>query len=225
MKKVIALVWLLVLCGAAQAMQYPELGVCIGDNVRLRESAGTKGKVIGRADSGTQFIILGEVRANGRKWYRIDHPTKKGSAYIAGEYVQGYYNAGRTPVGEDFAKVRLTFGITPTKTRALLGKPSDIQAEDEFMRYTYSGCDVHYEADCLNYVHVHKRGYEIAGCKVGDNAMKLVVFGMPDSAPEEKEGWTFESASGEEIFFQFGAGKNGDTIIESMTWTCPNGEG
>lgn len=225
MKKIFAFLLVMVLCGAAQAMNFPELGVCTGENVRIRASAGTKGKVIDRADVGTQFIILGETRANGKKWYKIDLPKKKGSAYIAAEFVNGWYNDGKNPVGRDFAEIRLNFGITPEKTRLLLGRPVEERAQDEFEYLTYRGCDVHFEEQHLSYVHVHKRGYEIAGCQVGDNAVKLVEFGMPESDVEEKEGWMYESASGEEIFFQFGPGKNGDTIIESITWSCPSGEG
>ncbi|MBQ7215982.1 MAG: SH3 domain-containing protein [Synergistaceae bacterium] len=224
-KGMITLVWILAVFGTAQAMNFPELGVCIGENVRIRASAGTTGKVIDRADAGTQFIILGETRANGKKWYRIDLPKKKGSAYIAAEFVNGWYNEGKTPVGREFAEVRLKFGITSEKTRLLLGRPIEQKAQDEFEYLTYQGCDVHFEEQHLSYVHVRKRGYEIAGCQVGDNAVKLAVFGMPESDPEEKEGWMYESASGEEIFFQFGPGKNGDTIIESITWSCPGGEG
>lgn len=51
----------MLLCSSAPEAEYPELGVCTGDNVRLREDPGTDGKIIGRADTGTQFVILGEV--------------------------------------------------------------------------------------------------------------------------------------------------------------------
>ena len=242
MKKIIAVLWLMVICGTAQAMNFPELGVCTGDNVRIRASAGTKGKVIDRADAGTQFIILGETRANGKKWYRIDLPKKKGSAYIAAEFVAGWYSEGKIPVGRDFAEVRLNFGITPEKTRLLLGKPIEERGQDEFNYLTYRGCDVHFTEQHLSGVHVHKKGYEIAGCQVGDNAMKLVVFGMPDDelpdltdekyknwdaeedGPIGPEGWTYESASGEAIFFGFEY--TGEEVrIETITWSCPRGEG
>ena len=233
-------------CGAVQAMQYPELGVCTGENVRIRASAGTKGKVIDRADAGTQFIILGETRANGKKWYRIDLPKKKGSAYIAAEFVNGYYNGGKHPVGREFAEIRLNLGITPEKTRLLLGRPSEESRElvlnKPVWKMTYPGCDLIYDEGYLMYVHIQKRGYEVAGCQVGDKANKLVVFGMPeDEVPDlrdEKydnwdaeedgpigpEGWTYESASGEEIFFGFGY-TDDEVKIESITWHCPIGEG
>ena len=242
MRKILAVLWLMVLCASAWAMNFPELGVCVGDNVRLRDSPNTKSRVIGRADAGTRFVILSETRSGGKKWYRIDHPTKKGSAYIAAEFVNGWYNEGKIPVGKDFADIRLNFGMTPEKTKLLLGKPTEENAQDEFEYLTYRGCDVHFEEQYLSYVHVHKRGYEIAGCQVGDNASKLVVFGMPENelpdltdekyknwdaeedGPIGPEGWTYESASGEAIFFGFEY--TGEEVrIETITWSCPRGEG
>ena len=222
MKKLLAVLCVMVFCGSASAMEFPELGVCQGDNVRLRERPGTQGRVIGRADMGTRFVILGETKAGGKTWYKIDNPTKAGNAYIAAEYVNGWYSLGKIATGKDFAEVRLTFGITPEKTRLLLGKPKDERAEDEFNDLTYAGCDLSYEEGYLNYVHVHKRGYAMAGIQVGDKAEKLERLGLPD---EYGEGYTYRSASGEEIFFQFGPGRNGETIIESMTWSTPQAVG
>ena len=222
MKKLLAVLCVMVLCGSASALQFPELGVCHGEGVRLRERPGTNGKIIGRADVGTRFVILDSAEAGGQLWYKVDHPTKRGSAYILGKYVNGWYNAGDTPVGDDFAEVRLTFGITPEKTRLLLGKPQSERAEDEFEDLTYAGCDISYEEGYLSYVHVHKRGYKMAGFQVGDKAEKLESLGLPK---DYGEGFTYLSDSGEEIFFQFGPGKRGETIIESMTWNTPQAVG
>ena len=58
MKKIIALLWLVLFCGSAYAMQYPELGVCHNDSVRLREDPGTDGRIIGRADSDSISHLL-----------------------------------------------------------------------------------------------------------------------------------------------------------------------
>ena len=224
MRKIIVVLWLAALCGSSWAMQYPELGVCTGDNVRLREDPGTEGKVIGRADVGTQFIVLDEVYIDGQKWYEIDLPTKEGTAFIIARYVNGWYNNGDIPVGEVCAEVRLKFGITPEKTRALFGKPESAQGQDEFTRYKYPGLDIHFESGTLSYVEIRRRGYPLHGFEVGDDAGKLTSLGMPDDAIDA-EGWTYESATGEQIFFSFGGGRNGETIIESITWSRPIGEG
>ena len=87
MKKAFVILWLMVMCSVSFGAEYPELGVCTGDNVRLREDAGTHGKVIGRADSGTQFVIIDEAYADGQKWYEIAHPFKAGNAFISARFV------------------------------------------------------------------------------------------------------------------------------------------
>lgn len=240
MKKVIALLWLILFCGSAYAMQYPELGVCHNDSVRLREDPGTDGRIIGRADAGTRFIILGEVYVDSQKWYEIDNPTKKGTAYIIARYVNGWYDYGNVPVGEVFANIRLDFGITPQKTLELLGKPSE--SGPDFM--DYSGCKIWHEEGYLSRIEISKRGYSVGGIQVGDKIEKLLTLKMSEDARNVlediihdfhdiasaehdddevingPEGWTLNSASGESVFFEFGADG-----INYIVWSCPMGVG
>ena len=244
MRKVIALLLVLVFAGTAQALQYPELGVCTGDSVRLRDSPGTKSKIVGKINAGRQFIIIGETEYKGQTWYMVDHPTKKGSAYILAKYVNGFYfkNDGFIPVGPIFSEVRLRLGISPEKARIFFGRPSETKKVDEFTELKYPGCDLQYEFGNLTYAHVTKKGYPVAGVEVGDSAKKLLVFGMPEdhivdlTAEEAKnwdaeedgpigyEGWSFESSTGESLFFEFDY-SGGEMTIDSITWSSPRGEG
>ena len=241
MKRIIAVLFVMLLCTSAFAAEYPELGVCIGDNVRLREDPGTEGKIIGRADTGTRFVILGEIYADGQKWYEIDHPTKKSSAYIIAKYVNyGWYhgNNGVIPTGKDFIDVRLTFGIYPEKARALFGKGT----KDEFGNLVYSGFSLRYDDEAIPAIHqvqINKRGYAAAGVQVGDTIKKLLRLGMPeyiitdleeiqnsehddDEPVDGPEGWTYRNeATEEEIFFQFSINDKGEPIVDMILWTRP----
>lgn len=241
MKKFICSILLIMsLSCSAFGAEYPEIGVCVGDNVRLREDPGTDGKIIGRADPGTQFVILSEMYSDGQKWYEIDNPTKEGNAFIIARYVNyGWYrgNDGAINTGKDFAEVRITFGITPEKTRLLLG--SDPKVHDETLEYP--GINLSYDEGYLSAVELTKKGYAIAGIEVGDPITKLVGMGMPESYIRDleearnakdddepvdgPEGWTYESASGESIFFQFGGNSKGEFIVDMITWSRPLGEG
>ena len=227
-RAVIALVILLALCGASLGMSFPEIGVCNGDGVRLRAKPGTKGKVIGRVDAGTQFVVLGESLSGGQKWYRIDHPTQEGTAYISAQYVNGYYNAGELAAGETLAGVRLTLGITPEKTRVLLGKP--LKSESGYMEY--DGCNLWYEDGYLRRAEVYKRGYRLGDFQVGDSLRKLMPLGLDEGYTKNPEGddyemldvlegWTYSNETNEEIFFQF----DGKGHIGFMSWYRPVGEG
>lgn len=241
MKKLVcSLVILLGLSAVSFGAEYPEIGVCMRDNVRLREDPGTDGKIIGRADIGTQFVILDEIYSDGQKWYEIDNPTQEGNAFIIAKYVNyGWYrgNDGAINTGKDFAEVRITFGITPEKTRALLG--SNPKVHDETLEYP--GINLSYDEGYLSTVELTKKGYAIAGMEVGDPITKLIEMGMPESYIKDleearnakdddepvggPEGWTYESASGESIFFQFGGNSKGEFIVDMITWSRPLGEG
>ncbi len=248
MKKLIVILWFMLLCSAAFGAEYPELGVCTGDNVRLREDPGTDGKIIGRADAGTRFVILGEAYVEGQKWYEIDNPKGEGHAFIIARYVNyGWYhgNNGVIPTGKNFVDVRLTFGIYQEKARALFGEGK----KDEFGNLVYSGLTLRYDDEAIPTIHqaeITKRGYAIAGVQVGDNMRKLLQLGMPESymndftetqkeAAENKntdeaidgpEGWTYRNeGTGEEIFFQFGINDKGEPIVDMIVWSCPVGEG
>ena len=235
MKKAFVILWLMILFDAAHGEQYPELGVCTGNNVRLRENPGTHGKVIGRADSWTQFVIIDEAYADGQKWYEIAHPFKEGNAFISARFVNyGWYhgNNGVIPTGKDFVDVRLAFGIYQEKARALFGEGR----KDEFGHLVYPGFTLRYDDDdavpTIHQAEITKRGYELAGVQVGDSIRKLLQLGMPESYITDleegeggPEGWTYESASGESIFFQFGGNQKGEFIVDMIIWSRPLGEG
>ena len=120
MRKVVALLPAVMLfCGTAWGASYPELGVCTGDRVRLRESPGTKGKIVGQVDTGRHLVILGTAKSGGQTWYKVDHSDRKGTAYIISGYVKSCY---RLPLEEEFVRLRLDFGVSPAKTKVLLGR-------------------------------------------------------------------------------------------------------
>lgn len=247
MKKVIALLWLLVLCGTAFAADYPEIGVCTGTRVRLREDPGTEGRILGLVEDRRHvFVILGEAWVDGQKWYEIDHPTQEGSAYISGQYVRYGWYYGR-PTGEEFVKVRQMFGIFPEKAQALLGKGR----KDEFGNLNYPGLVLRYdEEEMLSQVQVEKKGIRLFGIQVGDQLQKLLDLDMSEDArgaleemihdfhdimnsePEDDEpvdgpeGWSYTNQeTGEEVFFGFGLNDKDEPAVEMIIWSCPRGEG
>ena len=223
MKRFIALLFIILLCETSWAAKYPELGACTGNNVRVRQTPGTDGKIIGRIeDSRNQFVILGEeYDDNQNLWYMIDLPTKKGTAYISARYANygWYFGNDRTiPTGDAFVRVRLTFGIYPEKARALLGRPLK-SASDSL---EYPGCKLWYNEDSLHRVEISKRGYTLAGVQIGDSCDKLIALGMPEYYSDDHEGWTYtNSETGEEFFFQFNSSNDGEIIIDWMSWECP----
>ena len=224
MRKMLAVLVVLCCCGSAFAANFPEIGICTGERVRLRASPGMKGKFLGFVEPDrNRFVILGEVHADGLKWYKLDHPTARDTAYIAGQYVK------ILPVSEAFAEVRLTFGISPEKTRAICGAPTS--EGSEFLDYS-ERYYLWYDKNGLRMADIHENGRkEIAGIRLGDDAEKLSALGMPASELTVSAGeeyplpygcWVYmDKASGEQIVFHFIGRTAKDAVIDSMTWSRP----
>ena len=231
MRKILAVLCLLLCCGSAYAAKFPEMGICTGERVRLRQSPGMNGKSLGFVEPHrNRFVVLGETRADGMKWYKIDHPTKKGTAYIAADYVE------ITPVGNVFAEVRLTFGVYPEKTRAIFGRPSwktqqvwgssqELEIKDSYA-FTYN-------EDGIRRAIVFLYGEKaIAGIRTGDRAQKLLALGMPASELDVEYGeedddlaegrWTMTNeVTGESISFMFSGKNKDDAVIDYLEFDRP----
>ena len=111
--------------------EYPTLGRCTGDNVRLRESPTTKSRILGEVSEPQELVILGERKVNGQTWYNVDDPFDDREAWISGRYVRKDNNE-RTPAYVAAVKIRSAFGQTSRKTRAIFGRPQDIERETFF---------------------------------------------------------------------------------------------
>ncbi len=231
MRKILAVLFVVLLCGTAYAAKYPAMGVCTGKKVRLIESPSSKGKIIGLVQPDrNRFVVLGEVYADGLKWYLIDHPTKKGTAYVAAEYVE------ITPVGNVFAEVRLTFGVYPEKTRAIFGRPSwktqqgwdGSQALEIKNNYAFN-----YNEDGIWSAVVFYYGEKaIAGIRTGDKPEKLLALGMPaselDIEYDEEDDDLLEGSwdmtnedTGEKITFMFSGKSKADSKIDYLEFYRP----
>ena len=181
-----------------------------------------KGKFLGFVEPDrNRFVILGEVHADGMKWYKIDHPTKKGTACIAADYVE------LLPIGSEFADIRLKFGNYPEKSRELLGTPS--RQGQNFLIYLDSGYSLSYDDKGLYEVEIQREGkVVVAGIRTGDKVKKLLALGMPESmldaeSDEEVDDvayWDYEykdKGSEKSITFQF-SGSPRDSEIEGIFW-------
>ena len=81
MRKILVSVLIVIaLAGNAYASpEYPALGICTGDGVRLREAPGTSSRILGKINSSQQLVLLGELKVKGETWYRADNPFDDGT--------------------------------------------------------------------------------------------------------------------------------------------------
>ena len=202
---------------------YPVLGICTGNNVRLRDNPGTKSKVIGAANDTDMLIVLGVRHIDGDAWYAVDNPKDQGTAWIFGQYVDT--NKGDsygTPAYTMALQVMMNFGLTVQKAKALWGKPKNSDHEKFYSELAgrdmeedtlqYDGFNLHYLDNSLNHVDVSKKGFAFGSLQIGDSEQKMrSVLGNPSG--EGDEGCTYEISDLESLQFELR-----DGVITNMEW-------
>lgn len=123
---------LVLAAGAEGEGQYPTFGMCTGENVRLREApdTSTNSNVTGRLNDLDRFVVVGETAVDGAVWYEVEHPDKKGTAWVFGKYVDTYKGDGLgTPAFAMQVRIAQSFGLTPARARVIFGAPKEKKEE------------------------------------------------------------------------------------------------
>ena len=213
------------LAAPAAAEDYPTLGWCTGNAVRLRDkpSTGKDSKIIGKVNDFDLLIVLGETSVDGDTWYEVEHPRQKGTAWIFGKYVatdEG--DAVGTPAYDMAVRIRMTFGLTPERAKALLGKPGK-ESKRKFWfepaAQDYTEVALEYPDFKLEYVQDRLRQVDVSGgmtpfgdIRVGDRMERVRdVLGPPQE--EGDEGLSYEAGPVERLLFEERDGK-----VYKMTW-------
>ena len=221
--KIFVFVFILIFCGTAHAEKFPDLGVCTGNGVRLREDPNTESEIVGQLKKGDTFILLDVKKVDGNKWYLIDHPSQKGNAWIFGKYVKKYYklkDSEHTPTHDIAMQIRLDYGITSAKTRALWGEPNEILRDvyGNFYGLKYDSIEINYDYDDEHLRSISIGIYDedsegnFGPVKIGDTTKKLrEVFGKYIEPGEIS--WRSEAPSGEVMYFNIE-----DDKVRNMQW-------
>ena len=193
--------------------EFPTLGRCNGNGVRLRADTDTKSTILGKLDDGDIVVVLDETLAHGDTWYEVDHPTKNGKAWVFGKYLEAVYEESyqANPKHQLIMNVYLTFGMTPEKAIALSGKPKDLDRErigaDKLERVimNFGNYSLEYLDGTLTGVEVKKGNKRFGNIKIGDSTDKLLdELGEPTD--KEEDFWSYQES--EMVYFTFGL-KNG----------------
>lgn len=93
MRKVLAVIMLLVMCsaafGAAKFSKFPANGTCTADYVRYRESPDTESMILGRLFKGDRVRVLSQIEAEDGIWYEIEDPEDdESSVFVFGKYIR-----------------------------------------------------------------------------------------------------------------------------------------
>ena len=113
-------------------VEYPTLGECKGDNVRIRTSPNKNSEVIGKLNEYDKIIVLRKVTSKNGVWYEVDNPTGEGEAYIFGKYLVPAYKQKfqRSKGAKILTEMRLTYGSTFEKMQELSDEPGKLTRRD-----------------------------------------------------------------------------------------------
>ena len=175
-------------------VNFPTLGQCTGNSVRLREDPNTDSEILGKLNMNDSVVVLDKFITDGETWYEVDHPTEPGSAFVFGKYIEATFaeNYQDNPLHKLIMNLYLTFGITPEKALKLAGKPKSREDETiggsdgfERVRMEFNDFRLEYVADFLMGVSVDKGKKSFGAIKIGDSAEKVInTFGTPtDDSP------------------------------------------
>jgi len=105
-------------------VEYPTLGECTGENVRIRSEANTNSKILGKLNEYDKIIVLDKVKSGKDVWYEIDNPAGDERAYVFGKYILPAYRQEfqQSQAAKILTDIRLTYGSTPEKMLALSSK-------------------------------------------------------------------------------------------------------
>ena len=89
LKKILFVLAILILTfQSAFAVDFPAVGYCTGNSVRLRDNPGTEDtEILGRVDKGQRLILRDEVYIDSERWFEADNPFDEGTVWIFGKYV------------------------------------------------------------------------------------------------------------------------------------------
>lgn len=121
-------------CGEERIfVKYPTLGECTADSVRIRNSPNTSAKIIGKLNEYEQITVLRRVKAKSGIWYEVDNPAGIEEAYVFGKYIAPAYRQEfqRSPAAKLLTDIRLTYGETTEKMRALSERSPQITRRND----------------------------------------------------------------------------------------------
>ncbi|MBQ7156112.1 MAG: SH3 domain-containing protein [Synergistaceae bacterium] len=227
MKRIAVLSALIVtaLAGCVYASpEYPALGICTGDGVRLRESPGTSSKILGKVNAYQQLVLLGERRVKSDTWYRADNPFDDGEAWISGRYVE---KRDGDAVFRTALAVRMNFGMTPKKARMIFGRPSETErtkfffdpAQKNYTReiLTYPGFTISFTEGKITRVEVTKKGYAFGEIEIGE-AMQIVLDTLGKPASSKNSRFTYEISPVEVLTFEYKSDRDNVDRVTRMCW-------
>lgn len=202
-------------------VEYPTLGECTRDNVRLRSEPNTNSEIIGKLDEYGKIIVLRNVKSGNDLWYEVENPEGKGEAYVFGKYLLPAYRQEfqRSKGAKFLTDIRLTYGSTPEKMLALSSKPKKLTRRNHDTGYPVVIGDwgdyrvfywdtVNERMGYLKSLEVKSGNKPFGSINIGDSTEKLLrELGSPTNKSSNL--WEYE-------IFLYGYDEEADECVDSI---------
>ena len=186
---------------AASFVDYPTLGRSTGDGVRLRSKPSTNSKVLGKLVEGDFVIVIRSKNIDGELWYEVDHPTKKGRAYVFGKYLEPCYIEfnQHDKLQKLRSSLEMTYGMNIQKAEALFEKTNKLTSRksehSDYQRVTldWGTHNVSFiDDDLLVVIQVKSGNTPFGNIHIGDYVEKLRrELGEP-TFNNDDESWRYQ---------------------------------
>ena len=225
MKKLLAflLCFTAVSCAWAEKrifVEYPTLGECTGDSVRIRSGTNTNSEVLGRLNEFDKIIVLDKVKSGKDIWYEVDNPVGDQRAYVFGKYILPAYRQEfqKSQAAKILTDIRLTYGSNPEKMSILSGKPKKLTHRKNETGFPVTIADFgDYRAfyfDSSDEISGYLKSLEVKSGKkpfgdiyIGDSVNKLrKELGDPENESENL--WEYD-------FLLYGYDEGADELVDS----------
>ena len=202
-------------------VEYPTLGECTADNVRIRTEPNTNSEIIGKLNEYDKIIVLRKVKSGNNLWYEVENPTGEGEAYVFGKYLLPAYRQEfqRSKGAKFLTDIRLTYGSTPERMLALSSKPKKLTRSNHDTGFPVVIGDwgdyrvfywdtVDERAGYLKSLEVKSGNKPFGSIHIGDSTEKLLrELGSP--ANKSKNLWEYE-------IFLYGYDEEADECVDSI---------
>lgn len=185
-------------------VEYPTLGECTGNNVRIRSEPDKNSEIVGKLDEYDKIIVLNKIKSGNDSWYEVDNPKSDGTAYVFGKYLVPAYKQKfqRSKAAKILTDMRLTYGSTSEKVLALSGETGEItrrKSETDFPLLIVDCGDFRalywdtYEEKpgSLKSLEVKRGNKSFGNIRIGDSSDKLLrELGKPTN--KTNSSWEYE---------------------------------
>lgn len=205
---------------------FPAIGSCTGNHVRVREYPNLNSEILTRLNEFDQAIVLSSRVMAGKKWYEVELPRAEGTGWVAGEFLIPLELEGDERLINLLAKINQDFGLTPDKAKILFAgdnaifkteKSGDANKPYVITRVQHENYLINYINDDLTGAVVLDGKMRFGDIKLGDSRQRVIkILGEPSQNNNSNLIYKFDNGYN---MFEFSLNDKGKVIKMTFAFT------